>query len=80
VLSLSLVCPFLIAPWFFSDAYLSCVFTNKRQRKPKDQSGMDNPKTMVALGTQDTGQISVRENRRTNQEFMLSIVLLENIF
>jgi hypothetical protein len=42
--------------------------TNKRQRKPKDQSGMDNPETMVALGTQDTGQISVRENRRTNQE------------
>ena len=24
--------------------------TNKRQRKPKDQSGMDNPETMVTLG------------------------------
>ena len=42
--------------------------TNKRQRKPKNQSGMYNPETMVALGTQDTGQIRVRENRRTNQE------------
>ena len=28
---------------------------------------MDNPETMVALGTQDTGQISVRENPRINQ-------------
>ena len=45
--------------------------TNKRQRKPKDQSGMDNPETMVALGTQDTGQISVRENRRINREWTI---------
>jgi hypothetical protein len=32
---------------------------------------MDNPETMVGLGTQDTGQISVRENRRTNQEWTI---------
>jgi hypothetical protein len=25
---------------------------------------MDNPETLVTLGTQDTGQINVRENRR----------------
>ena len=36
--------------------------TNKCQRKPKNQSGMENPETMVALGTQGTGQISFREN------------------
>jgi hypothetical protein len=42
--------------------------TNKRQRKPKDQSRMDNPETIITLGIQDTGQISVRENRRTKQE------------
>jgi hypothetical protein len=45
--------------------------THKRQGKPKDQSGMNNPETMAALGTQDTGQISVRENRRTNQEWTI---------
>jgi hypothetical protein len=45
--------------------------TNTRLRKPKDQSGMDNPETMVALGTQDTGKISVRENPRTNQEWII---------
>ena len=26
----------------------------KRYRKPKGQSGMDNPETLVTLGTQDT--------------------------
>ena len=36
--------------------------TNKCQRKPKNQSEMENPETMVALGTQGTGQISFREN------------------
>ena len=30
--------------------------TNKRQRKPKGQSGMDNQETQEALGTQDTGR------------------------
>ena len=28
---------------------------NKRQRKPKGQSRMDNPETLATLGTQDTG-------------------------
>jgi len=27
---------------------------------------MDNPETLSTLGTQDTGQIKVRENRRDN--------------
>ena len=36
--------------------------TNKRQRKPKGQQRMDNPETLATLGTQDTGQINVREN------------------
>jgi len=34
------------------------IFTtsiNKRYRKPKGQSIMDNPKTLVTLGTQDIG-------------------------
>jgi hypothetical protein len=29
---------------------------------------MDNPETLATLGTQDTGQINVRENPRGNQE------------
>ena len=37
--------------------------TNKCQRKPKWQSRMDNSETLATLGTQDTGQINVRENR-----------------
>jgi hypothetical protein len=61
VLPLSLDCPF---------GYTRHR-TNTRLRKPKDQSGMDNPETMVALGTQDTGQISVRENPRINQEWII---------
>ena len=39
----------------------------KGQRKPKSKSRMGNPETLVTLGTQDTGQINVRENRRSNQ-------------
>ena len=30
--------------------------TNKRQRKPKGQSRMDNSETLAALGTQDTAR------------------------
>ena len=45
-----------------------CLYKiKKRQRKPKGHSGMDNPETLVAQATQDTGQINVRENRRDNQ-------------
>ena len=36
--------------------------TNKCQRKLKGQSRMKNPETQTTLGTQDTGQINVREN------------------
>ena len=48
--------------------------TNKRQRKPKGQSRMDNPEKLPTLGKQDTErrqakQINVRENRRGNQEW-----------
>jgi hypothetical protein len=32
---------------------------------------MDNPETLATLGTQDTGQIIVRENRRGNQEWTI---------
>jgi hypothetical protein len=32
---------------------------------------MDNPETLATLGTQDTGQINVRENRRDNQEWTI---------
>ena len=49
---------------------------NKRQRKPKGQSRMDNPETLATLGTQEIGrrqrkQINVRENRRGNQEWTI---------
>ena len=36
--------------------------TNKCQRKPKGQLRMKNLETQTTLGTQDTGQINVREN------------------
>ena len=32
---------------------------------------MDTPKELATLGTQDTGQINVRVNRRSNQEWTL---------
>ena len=32
---------------------------------------MANPETLATLGTQDTGQINVRENRRDNQEWTI---------
>ena len=44
---------------------------NKRQRKPKGKSEMDNLEKLATLGTQDTGQINVRENRRGNQKWTI---------
>ena len=32
---------------------------------------MDNPETQATLGTQDTGQLNVRQNRRGNQEWTI---------
>ena len=45
--------------------------TNKRQRKTKGQSRMNNTETLATFDTQDTGQIYVRENRRGNQEWTI---------
>ena len=45
--------------------------TNKRQRKPKGQSRMNNLETLATLDTQDTGQINVKENRKVNQEYTI---------
>ena len=42
--------------------------TNKRERKSKGQSRMDNSQTLAILRTQDTRQINVGENQRVNQE------------
>ena len=35
----------------------------------KPKSRMENPEKLATLGTQNTGQINVRENRRDNQEW-----------
>ena len=45
--------------------------TNKRQRKPKRQSRTENPETLATMGTQETGQINLRENQRGNQEWTI---------
>ena len=45
--------------------------TNKRKRKSKGQSRMDNPETLATLETQDTRQINVRENQRVNREWTI---------
>ena len=44
---------------------------NKRQRIPKGQSKIDNPEKLATQGTQDTGQINVREYRRGNQKWTI---------
>ena len=41
---------------------------NKQQIIPKGQSKKDNPETLLTQGTQDTGQINVREYRRGNKK------------
>jgi hypothetical protein len=38
---------------------------------PKGQSRMENPEKLATPGTQNTGQINVRENRRDNQEWKI---------
>ena len=45
--------------------------TNKRQRIPKGQSQMDNPENRTPQGTQDTGQINVREYQRGNHKWTI---------
>ena len=44
---------------------------SKRQGKPKWQSEKDNPETPATYGTQDTGQINVREYQRGNQKWTI---------
>jgi hypothetical protein len=69
VLPLSLECLFLISP-SFSLTLICPVPCVPSATIVSGKSGMYNPETMVALGTQDTEQISVRENRRTIQEWI----------
>jgi hypothetical protein len=39
----------------------------KRQRKPKGQSRMDNPDTLVTLGTQDEGKKKTNKKQNNNK-------------
>ena len=39
----------------------------KRQRKPKGQSRMDNPDTLVTLGTQDEGKKKTNKKKNNNK-------------
>jgi len=41
---------------------------NKRSRKPKGQSRMDNPETLATLETQDTGRRQPTQNNSNNTE------------
>ena len=43
--------------------------TSKHQRKPKEQSRIDKPETLPTLGTQNTGEINIRESRKNNLEW-----------
>jgi hypothetical protein len=36
-------------------------FVNKRWRKPKGQSRMDNPEKLATLGAQDTGRTQTKQ-------------------
>jgi hypothetical protein len=44
---------------------------NKHKRKQKGQTRMNNTETLITSDTQDTGQINVRENRWSNQEWTI---------
>jgi hypothetical protein len=39
--------------------------SNKRSRKPKGQSRMDNPETPATVGTQDTGRRQTKHKNTT---------------
>ena len=40
-------------------------------RTPKGKSRTDNPEKLATLGTQNRGQINVREHQRGNQELTI---------
>jgi hypothetical protein len=40
------------------------LYTNKRERKPKEQSRMENPDILATLGTQETGRRQTKQNTR----------------
>ena len=51
---------------FHIQGYSVKYYSKERQRKPKEQSIIDNPETLATVGTQDTG-------RRSNQEQIIQI-------
>ena len=42
--------------------FIEFIYFNKRQRKPKGQSRMDDLKTLATLGTTDTGHHNKNHN------------------
>ena len=47
--------------FYYIYIYIHICVLNNRLRKPKGQSGMDNPEKLATLGTQDTGGIQSKE-------------------